>query len=427
MKLLRKRTAARSFLAPLGGRTTYVGLGVLIHRGPARALLSLALCAVALLMAGCASKPPASSPDVELPFDEAAAAATDSLVAQTQKLPGFLAKLSSKRELVLDPMLDAASGQQTTATRLLEQRVTERMTSKYESFEILPFRASNLSKTPYLLTGTMTRVAPDKPKSPLRLDLALTDLKTGNVVAQASSLAKDEGLDTTPTPYFRDSPILVKDKVIDGYIATSAGKPGSPADATYVERIGAAAVINDATNLYNAEKYQDALGQYRSALATPAGEQVRVFNGIYLTNVKLGNMVEAEKAFGRVVAMGIAANQLGVKFLFNPGGTEFWSDSKVSGAYGMWLRQIAREGTAAKVCMTVVGHTSHTGSAAVNDALSLKRATFIKQKLATEAADLGSKTKADGKGFRENIVGSATDDAVDALDRRVEFKIVPCG
>jgi hypothetical protein len=400
----------------------------LIKRRPASAGLSLALCGLVLTIVGCASKAPApSSPDVELPFDQAVAEATDSLVAQTQKLPAFLSKLSSKRGLVLDPMLDAASGQQTAATRLLEQRVTERMTTKYESFEILPFRASNLSKTPYLLTGTMTRVAPEKPKSPLRLDLALTDLKTGNVVAQASSLAKDEGLDTTPTPYFRDSPILVKDKVIDGYISTSAGKPGTPADPVYIERIGAAAVINDATNLYNAEKYQDALGQYRSALATPAGEQVRVFNGIYLTNVKLGNLVEAEKAFGRVVAMGIAANQLGVKFLFNPGGTEFWSDTKVSGAYGMWLRQIAREGTAAKVCMTIVGHTSHTGSAAVNDVLSLKRAAFIKQKLASEAAELGGKTKADGKGFRENIVGSATDDAVDALDRRVEFKIVPCG
>jgi len=312
------------------------------QRGLARALPMLALLCVVILLAACASKaPPPPAADTEFAFDQAVANATDALVAQTQKLPGFLSKLSSKRGLVLDPMLDAASGQQTAATRLLEQRVTERMTTKYETFEILPFRAANLSKTPYLLTGTMTRVAPDKPKSPLRLDLALTDLKTGNVVAQASSLAKDEGLDTTPTPYFRDSPILVKDKVIDGYIATAAGKPGTPADAVYIERIGAAAVINDATNLYNAEKYQDALGQYRSALATPAGEQVRVFNGIYLTNVKLGNLAEAEKAFGRVVAMGIAANQLGVKFLFNPGGTEFWSDTKVSGAYAMWLRQIA--------------------------------------------------------------------------------------
>ena len=30
-------------------------------------------------------------------------------------------------------------------------------------------------------------------------------------------------------------------------------------------------------------------------------------------------------------------------------------------------------------------------------------------------------------GFRENIMGSGSDDAVDALDRRVEFKIVGCG
>ena len=392
-----------------------------------RTFLAILAAGAAIVIAGCASGPPqATSGNTELPFEQAIAEATDGLVSQTQKLPGFLAKLSSKSGVVLDPMLDAGSGQQTTATRLFEQRVTERIASKYEQLEVLPFRAANLSKAQYLLTGTMTRVQADKPKSPLRLNLALTELKSGTIVAQASSLAKDEGLDTTPTPYFRDSPILVKDKVIDGYIATSAGKPGSAADATYFERIGTATVINDALNLYNAERYQDALGQYRSALATPAGEQIRVFNGIYLTSVKLGNLAEAEKAFGRVVAMGIASNQLGVKFLFNPGGTEFWSDTKVSGAYGMWLRQIAREGTSAKVCMNIVGHTSHTGSAQVNDALSLKRAGFIKQRLAAEAAELGPKTKADGKGFRENIVGSATDDAVDALDRRVEFKIVPC-
>jgi hypothetical protein len=29
-------------------------------------------------------------------------------------------------------------------------------------------------------------------------------------------------------------------------------------------------------------------------------------------------------------------------------------------------------------------------------------------------------------GFRENIVGTGADDASDALDRRVEFKVVAC-
>jgi hypothetical protein len=39
---------------------------------------------------------------------------------------------------------------------------------------------------------------------------------------------------------------------------------------------------------------------------------------------------------------------------------------------------------------------------------------------------LGQRTTPSGKGFRENLVGSGSDDAVDALDRRVEFRIVPC-
>ena len=115
-----------------------------------------------------------------------------------------------------------------------------------------------------------------------------------------------------------------------------------------------------------------------------------------------------------------------MKFLFNPGSTQFWSDPKVSGAYPMWLRQIARESTGAKVCMNIVGHTSRTGSEPVNDALSLQRANIIRQRLAAEAQSLAAKTKTAGMGFRQNIVGSGTDNAVDALDRRVEFRIIPC-
>jgi outer membrane protein OmpA-like peptidoglycan-associated protein len=272
----------------------------------------------------------------------------------------------------------------------------------------------------------MTRVQTGN-KGSFKLNLALTELKTGNTVAQASSVAREEGIDTSPTPYYRDSPVLVKDKVIEGYIRTSQSPPGQRADSIYFERIATATLIDHATNLYNNERYQDALGQFKNALSTPAGEQLRVLNGLYLANFKLGRMADAEQAFGRVVALGIAYNELGVKFLFNPGGTEFWSDQKISGPYQMWLRQIARESNAAKVCMNVVGHTSRTGSEQANDALSQQRATFIRQKLASESAELGQRTKAVGMGFRQNIVGSGTDNVVDALDRRVEFKIVPCG
>jgi outer membrane protein OmpA-like peptidoglycan-associated protein len=392
--------------------------------------LAAFVAAGALFVAGCSSSQPQT-------FEKAAAEATDSLVAQTGKLPAFLAKIEStlaqpdasgpRRSIVLDPMLDMITGQQTETTKLLERRVTQRMGLRFPQFEFLPFQAGNLTRAQYLMTGTVSRVPSDGPRHEVRINLALTDLKTTLVVAQASALALEENLDSTPSPYYKDSPVLIKDKVVEGYAKTTAAAPGQRADPYYMERIAASSVISEATTLYNAERYQDALGQYKTALATPQGQQLRAESGVYLTNMKLGHISEAEQAFGRIVALGIAYNELGVKFLFNPGSTEFWSDPKISGAYAMWLRQIAREMAASGRCMKIVGHTSKTGPAAINDAISLKRASYIRQRLAAEQPALAARTQVEGMGFRQNIVGSGTDNAFDVLDRRVEFKILPCG
>ena len=401
-------------------------------RLPARRFGPLALFVLvgALALAGCAPTGPQT-------FEKAAATATDNLVGQTGKLPSFLTKIEStlstpdasgpKRSIVLDPMLDMITGQQTETTKLLERRVTQRMGSKYPQFEFLPFQAANLTKAQYLMTGTLSRVPADTTQHTVLISLALIDVKTTLVVAQASAVALEENLDSTPSPYYKDSPVIIKDKVVEGYAKTTTAAVGQHADPYYMERIAASSVISEATTLYNAERYQDALGQYKTALATPQGQQLRAESGVYLTNMKLGNTSEAELAFGRIVALGIAYNELGVKFLFNPGSTEFWGDPKISGAYTMWLRQIARETVAARSCMKIVGHTSKTGPAAINEAISLKRAAYIRQRLAAEQPVLAGRTQVEGMGFRQNIVGSGTDNAFDVLDRRVEFKILPCG
>ncbi|MGZ8260515.1 MAG: OmpA family protein [Caldimonas sp.] len=395
----------------------------------ARGGLALAL-GMALLLGACSSSEPQT-------FEKAAADATDRLVAQTGKLPAFLAKIEStlskpdpktpRRLVTIDPMLDTITGEQTETTMLFERRVVQRMGNLYPQFEFLPFQTANLARAQYLLTGTIARV-PTAPlgKPSVRLNLALTELRTGIVVAQAWALAREENLDATPSRYYRDVPVLIRDKVVEGYARTTTTTPGQRADAYYMERLGAASVISEATTLYNAEKYQDALGQYRSALSTPQGEQLRAQSGVYLSSMRLGNVAEAEQAFGRIVALGIAYNELGVKFLFNPGSVDFWSDPKISGAYGMWLRQIAREAVTARSCIAIVGHTSKSGPGPVNDTLSLKRAQYVRLRLAAEAPELAGRTRAEGMGFRQNIVGSGTDDGFDVLDRRVEFKIVPC-
>jgi outer membrane protein OmpA-like peptidoglycan-associated protein len=379
-------------------------------------------------LAGCATPAPPPPSKAELPFEQAVAQATDGLVMQTQTQPALVARMSAKRGVVLDPMIDAGSAQQTLATQLLQERVSERMRSKHDSVEILPFQRANLAKARYLLTGTMTRLSVEQARSPLRIDLALTELASGMVVAQSSAVARDDGLDHTPLPYYQDTPVPIKDQVIESYVRTTATPPGQRADPYYLERIAVAPAFKDATAHYNAERYQDALTQYNSAAGGTASDaQLRVLNGIYLSSAKLGRTAEAEQAFGKIVAYGIAHQQLGVKFLFNPGSTAFWSDAKVSGPYPMWLREIARASADAKVCIDIVGHTSRTGSVAYNDMLSMQRARYIRQRLVGEATVLGERTAPSGKGFRENIIGSGTDDAVDALDRRVEFRIVSCG
>jgi outer membrane protein OmpA-like peptidoglycan-associated protein len=371
------------------------------------------------------SLPPADSRE-DLDFTQAADVATDAMVSQLHKLPSFLGTADT-HGVVIDPMLDAASGQQTAATHRLEQRVADRLRG-HARLELVPFQIPRLSEARYLLTGTMRRVGGKTAGSrdAFQINLALTDLKTGTVVARASSRARDEGLDTSPTAYYRDSPVLVKDQIVDGYINTAETPTGRPADPAYFERVTTATVISDALVAYNGERYQDALTLYRTAAATPAGDQVRVVNGLYLATWKLGRTAEAEEAFGKVVAFGLRKNNLGVKFLFNPGTTQFWSDPQVSGPYDIWLRQIARQVATAKVCMNVVGHASRTGSEQFNDRLSEQRAIYIKQRLEAEARELAGRIRGTGMGFRENIVGTGTDDARDALDRRVEFRVSGC-
>lgn len=394
-----------------------------------RAWMGSLLVLLVAVVSGCKTAPPAPvvRESVEaVSLDQAIALATDSLAAQIKPPESLLSRFEKpvKRPVMMDPSLDAASGQQTALTRLLDQKVNERLALQ-PLLEVLPFAQASLGRAQYIVVGTITRL--EAARDVFQIHLALAELKTGKVAAQASSRARDEKFDTTPTAYYRDTPVLLlKDRVVEGYLRTGQMAPGEPADSAYLERVAATAMIQEATALYNAERYQDALGLYRDALATPAGEQMRSLNGVYLTNWKLGNVGEAEAAFGKVVALGLASKALGVKFLFNPGSTDFWSDTKISGPYAVWLRQIARQAANTKVCMEVVGHTSRTGSEAYNDKLSAQRAASIQRKLESESPMLVGRMKASGVGFRENLIGTGTDDASDSLDRRVEFKIGGC-
>jgi len=130
--------------------------------------------------------PPTAGSADALDLNEAADVATRALISQLQALPSFLGS-TDRYGVVIDPMLEAPSGQQTAATRLLEQQVADRL-GAYPRLQLLPFQISRLREAQYLLTGTMRRVAPSQ--DVFQISLALTDTKTGTVVARATARAR---------------------------------------------------------------------------------------------------------------------------------------------------------------------------------------------------------------------------------------------
>jgi outer membrane protein OmpA-like peptidoglycan-associated protein len=335
-----------------------------------------------------------------------------------------LGAFDTSRTLVIDPLLDGRTGQQTGASESVQRELATSLAATIKNLKEVAFNGEGASQARWLITGTLT-VLPEPNR--FRLNVALSDRQSGIVVAQAVTPFVQTGLDVAPTRFYGDSPSLVRDRSVDGYLRTAETPKGNPADALYIEQVPTSALLADALGAYNAERWADALDLYNQAAQRKDGQQLRTFNGIYLTNVRLGHMKDAEEAFARIAALGLATNNLAVKLLFRPGGTEFWPDPKVSALYPMWLRQIARAVQSADTCLNVIGHTSHSGSEQLNDRLSLARAVAIRDRLEHDVPSLSHKSKVSGVGYRENLVGTGADDASDALDRRVEFKVVGCG
>ncbi len=387
---------------------------------PRLGLAAIALVA-ALLMSACQSNPTAP-PSGPRTLPQAVQQLADELVAQTT--PTMLERLKS-RKLVLDPFIDAKSGQQTKTTQQVSELFAQNLRKRDGNLQLQNFSASGVEQADYLIAGTLQQE--DATAKDYVLTSTITERRTGMVIARSVTRIRQQDIDSTPSAFYADSPSLVNDRLTQGYIKTSQTAVGSQADQAYLSSISTAAVINEADKAYESQRYSDALVRYQTAEQRPDGKQLRVFNGLYNTNIKLGKQQDAETAFSQIVALGLGTNNLSMRLLFNPGTTDFWKDTAVSGAYPMWLKLIAQETVQGEYCLNVVGHTSRTGTEAGNARLSQNRAKHVRDILVQNDRKLASRIDVDGVGWRDNIIGSGTDDVRDSLDRRVEFKVKSCG
>jgi outer membrane protein OmpA-like peptidoglycan-associated protein len=387
---------------------------------------------VLLLLAACtpdvrtqppatASGPPSAQP---VPFPDAVLNAANAVFSTAPVQANY------RQVVVIDPLVNGVTGEQSAATQQIQDRIVALAREKYQQFDIQPFTAATVSKGPYVMVGTFTPVNAQGQtagaREGYRFCLVMVDLRAGKTVAKAVARARMEGVDGTPIGFFRDSPSWTNDDSIKSYIATcQATKVGDAISPTYLNGILTASIVSEAINAYDASHYRDALDLYITAEKTPAGKQLRVYNGLYLTNWKLGRRDAAEEAFGRVVDYGLNNNELGVKILFRPGSTSFDTAQQSTGPYDMWLRQIASHAASRNACLQVTGNSSPSGSVAINDQLSQLRADYVKDRLEADAPSLHGHVIATGVGAKNNLVGTGADDLSDALDRRVDFKVMP--
>ncbi len=397
----------------------------------------LAVVTVTALLGACSTLPSSQNAERSAmeplsteaqPFDAAMANLTTALFARAQLDP------SEQRVLVVDPPVDLKTVRHAAVTQEVERRIVDVVGRRFPYMQASPMADASLERQPVMLLSCMTPVAApgampsymDEPAKVYRIWASLSDTRTGKVISSETVWVRAEDVNVTPTKFFEDSPVWVMDHSMRAYLKVCGGKPGDTMDPAYLNGMSTSVVVNQAIAAYEGGNYPEALAYYKQASLLPGGDQMRVWNGAYLTNVALGRQQAAEEAFGRMVDSGLAQGKLAVKFVFRPGSVQFWSDRAVSGQYPAWLRQIAQRSAARKACLLVVGHTSPTGTRAANEVLSERRANFVRGQIVERAPVLRVRTEARGRGSSEPLVGTGKDNASDVLDRRVEFEPRAC-
>lgn len=391
---------------------------------PLDRLFLVVLVVLLAALAGCSTPPPpAITADLTLP--QAVGMAADDAVRRMESERGLRQFLTIRpTQVYLAPVLDAISRQQTATTVRVRDLIAVHLKSQHRGLELVPFTAAAAALSDVRLDTTLTAaLLPDGRRATdrMQLDLRFVSLKDGRTLARSAASVADSTLDGTPVAFFRESPFTL----MAGKEGVETVAPGTPV-LSERERTVPIARLDEAGLAYSAGSYDRALTLYRSAATLPGADTMQALVGTYLASVRSGRDDESREAFSRIVALGLKTRAMGVKLLFAPGKTDYIADPAISKPYPEWVREIARQAGEAPSCLQVVGHSSRTGALDYNLALSAQRAAAVREQLEAANSALSRRVDTAGVAWRDNLVGTGSDDLKDAVDRRVEFKVVDC-
>jgi outer membrane protein OmpA-like peptidoglycan-associated protein len=375
------------------------------------------------LLASCAPAPVAPPSDLPVRLEVAIPMLANNLLMQVKNRQGMF---SGQKQIVLEPFIDMKSHNVVKVSRKIEQMIFAETQQNFgDKFTIERLTSGNHTQADYVMHGVILYDTYRKNQGNFyHAESFVVERNTGKMIAKSDVWISNKNLDyTTPidnSPVVIQSPQSIAESAVG--MAVDAEIPG------YGSVLGADALMTQAETAYENQDYQGALRLFTQVTQQQTLEKkkmMKTYVGLYRTNIHLGNWKAAEEAFGKLVALSVEEyNTLSVKFLFLVSKTDF--DSKLKAEYPIWLRQIGQYFNNHDLCLHIVGHSSRTGKLGYNCGLSLDRAQAIQQKLQTYFPGVRKNAKTDGKAWIQNIVGSGTDDAQDAVDRRVEFKVASC-
>jgi outer membrane protein OmpA-like peptidoglycan-associated protein len=171
---------------------------------------------------------------------------------------------------------------------------------------------------------------------------------------------------------------------------------------------------------------RDALHHYGLAALEPGPGRSQTLASIYLCHWQLQRAQAAEESLSLFLRHELDQGRLPIKLLFQPGEARYLADARVSAPYGAWLRRIADAMLAGDSCLALRGHAGPSAVEQYSTGLALRRAQLVQRQLETLAPALKGRLHSQAAESVEPLIGSASDDLSDALDRRVDFALASC-